>query len=88
MPLASDVDLDEIAVSTQNYTGADLASLCREAVVNAMQNNSEKINSNDFALALKRVKPSITKQIDQWYASIKDEVSNIIPKSTNETFYR
>ncbi|SVA81120.1 uncharacterized protein METZ01_LOCUS133974, partial [marine metagenome] len=87
MPLASDVDLDEIAVSTQNYTGADLASLCREAVVNAMQNNSKKINSNDFALALKKVKPSITKQIDQWYTSIKDEVSNIIPKSTNETFY-
>ena len=88
MPLASDVDLDEIAVSTQNYTGADLASLCREAVVNAMQNNSKKINSNDFALALKKVKPSITKQIDQWYTSIKDEVSNIIPKSTDETFYR
>ena len=87
MPLTSDVDLDEIAVSTQNYTGADLASLCREAVVNAMQNNSKKINSNDFALALKKVKPSITKQIDQWYTSIKDEVSNIIPKSTNETFY-
>tara|TARA_B100000508_G_scaffold13475_1_gene9313 strand:+ start:4523 stop:6667 length:2145 start_codon:yes stop_codon:yes gene_type:complete len=88
MPLTSDVDLDEIAVSTQNYTGADLASLCREAVVNAMQNNSKKINSNDFALALKNVKPSITKQIDQWYTSIKDEVSNIIPKSTDETFYR
>ena len=88
MPLASDVDLDEIAVSTQNYTGADLASLCREAVVNAMQNNSKKINSNDFALALKKIKPSITKQIDQWYTSIKDEVSNIIPKSTDETFYR
>ena len=87
MPLASDVDLDEIAVSTQNYTGADLASLCREAGVNAMQNNSKKINSNDFALALKKIKPSITKQIDQWYTSIKDEVSNIIPKSTNETFY-
>ena len=87
MPLASDVDLDEIAVSTQNYTGADLASLCREAVVNAMQNNSKKINSNDFALALKKIKPSITKQIDQWYTSIKDEVSNIIPKSENETFY-
>ena len=88
MPLTSDVDLDEIAVSTQNYTGADLASLCREAVVNAMQNNSKKINSNDFALALKKVKPSITKQIDQWYTSIKDEVANIIPKSTDETFYR
>jgi len=87
MPLANDVDLDEIAVATQNYTGADLASLCREAVVNAMQNNSKKISSNDFALALKQVKPSITKQIDQWYTSIKDGITNIVPKSTDETFY-
>ena len=43
IPLADDVDLDEIAVSTQNYTGADLTALCREAVVNAMQNNSKKL---------------------------------------------
>ncbi len=87
MPLAKDVDLDEIAVSTQNYTGADLAALCREAVVNAMQNNSKEINSNDFAIALKKVKPSITKQIDQWYTSIKSEISNIIPKFSDKTFY-
>ncbi len=87
IPLADDVDLDEIAVSTQNYTGADLAALCREAVVNAMQNNSKKINSSDFSVALKKIKPSITKQIDQWYTSIKDEVSNIIPRSSDKTFY-
>ena len=39
-----DVNLKEIAVATQNYTGADLAALCREAAVHAMQNNSKKIN--------------------------------------------
>jgi len=37
MPLANDVKLQEIAVTTQNYTGADLAALCREAAVNAIQ---------------------------------------------------
>ena len=88
MPLASDVNLNEIAVSTQNYSGADLSSLCREAAVNAMQKNSPKISSTDFAIALKRVRPSITKEINKWYTDIKAEVSNIIPKSTNETFYR
>ena len=54
MPLASDVNLNEIAVSTQNYSGADLSSLCREAAVNAMQKNSPKISSTDFAIALKK----------------------------------
>ena len=88
MPLASDINLNEIAVSTQNYTGADLASLCREAAVNAMQRDSPKITSNDFAVGLKRVKPSITKEIDKWYSDIEYEVSNIIPKSPGDTFYR
>jgi len=88
MPLASDINLNEIAVSTQNYTGADLASLCREAAVNAMQRDSSKISSNDFAIGLKRVRPSITKEIDKWYSDIKAEVSNVIPKSKDETFYR
>jgi len=87
MPLVSDVDLNEIAVATQNYTGADIESLCREAAVNAMQNNHTKISSNDFAEGLKRVKPSITKDVEQWYSSIKDEVSKIIPKSTDKIFY-
>jgi len=88
MPLASDVDFNEIAVSTQNYTGADLTSLCREAAVNAMQNNSEKISSDDFAVGIKKIKPSITKEIVQWYDGIKDEVSNIVPKSIDKMFYR
>jgi transitional endoplasmic reticulum ATPase len=87
MPLASDIDLNEIAVATQNYTGADLESLCREAAVNAMQNNRIKIGSSDFASGLKRVKPSITKDVEQWYSSIKDEVSKVIPKSTDKIFY-
>ena len=87
MPLASDVDFNEIAVSTQNYTGADLTSLCREAAVNAMQNNSEKISSDDFAVGIKKIKPSITKEIVQWYDGIKDEVSNIVPKSIDKMFY-
>jgi len=63
MPLSSDVKLQEIAVATQNYSGADLASLCREAAVHAMRNNSTKINSNDFAEGLKQTSPSITSDV-------------------------
>jgi transitional endoplasmic reticulum ATPase len=87
MPLANDVKLQEIAVSTQNYTGADLAALCREAAVNAMQNNSNKITSSDFAMGLKKVKPSITKEVDQWYKTVKESISNVVPKTIDKTFY-
>ncbi|KAG2478249.1 MAG: AAA family ATPase [Nitrosopumilales archaeon] len=87
MPLDSDVKLQEIAVSTQNYTGADLASLCREAAVSAMQNNSDKISSSDFAAGLKKVRPSITKDVDQWYNNVKESISNVVPKTLDKTFY-
>ena len=87
MPLTSDVKLQEIAVATHNYSGADLAALCRESAVHAMQNNSEKISSQDFAKSLKKVRPSITKEVDQWYNSVKESISNVVPKSEDKTFY-
>ncbi len=87
MPLANDVKLQEIAVTTQNYTGADLAALCREAAVNAMQNNSNKINSSDFAAGIKKVRPSITQEVDQWYNTVKQSISNVVPKTLDKTFY-
>ena len=87
MPLLEDVNLKEIAVATQNYSGADLAALCREAAVNAMQNNASKISSADFAAGLKQVKPSITNEVVTWYEKIKDGVSNVIPKESDRMFY-
>ncbi|HEX9845713.1 MAG TPA: CDC48 family AAA ATPase [Candidatus Nitrosotenuis sp.] len=87
MPLSGDVNLQEISVSTQNYTGADLVALCREAGVSAMQNNAAKITSANFAAALKKIRPSITKEVDQWYLAIKETISNVVPKTIDKTFY-
>jgi len=87
MPLASDIKLQEIAVATQNYSGADLEALCREAAVHAMQNNSAKISSANFAAGLKNVKPSITKEVEQWYSTITESISNVVPKTIDKTFY-
>jgi transitional endoplasmic reticulum ATPase len=87
MPLAGDVKLDEIAVATQNYTGADLAALCREAAVQAMRNNTAKISSLDFAKGMKQIKPSITKEVEQWYNTVRESISNVVPKSGDKSFY-
>ena len=87
MPLAGDVKLQEIAVATQNYTGADLAALCREAAVQAMRNNAAKISSSDFANGMKQIKPSITKEVDQWYNTVRESISNVVPKSGDKSFY-
>ena len=87
MPLDKDVKLQEIAVATQNYSGADLAALCREAAIQAMRNSSEKITSKDFANSLKQVRPSITKEVDQWYNTVRESISNVVPKSRDKSFY-
>ena len=87
MPLSSSVNLKEIAVATQNYSGADLAALCREAAVKAMQNNLSKISSADFAAGLKQIKPSITNEVETWYEKINDGISNVIPKESDRAFY-
>jgi len=81
------VKLQEIAIATQNYSGADLSALCREAAVHAMQNNADKISSQDFAESLKQVKPSITKEVDLWYNNVKESISNVVPKSEDKSFY-
>ena len=88
MPLADDVNFAEIAISTQNYTGADLASLCREAGILAMKSKSKSISSTDFASALKKVNPSITPDVEKWYANIQKNISNAIPKPLDKPFYR
>jgi transitional endoplasmic reticulum ATPase len=87
MPLSNDIKLQEIAVATQNYTGADLAALCREAAICAMRNKSSKISSRDFAVSLKQIKPSITKEVDQWYNTIRESISNVVPKTGEKAFY-
>ena len=87
MPLAESVNLEEISVSTQNYTGADLSALCRESGVQAMQRSAPKIDSADFVAALKKIRPSITKEVDQWYSAIRETISNVVPKSLDKAFY-
>ena len=87
MPLSSDVNLNEIAVATQNYSGADLAALCREAAVEAMHDGLTKITSQHFASGLKRIKPSISKEVETWYDKIKEGVSNVVPQKMDNAFY-
>ncbi len=87
MPLSGDIDLKEIAVATKGYSGADLVAVCRESAVNAMRNNNPKISSGDFSAALKNVKPSITKGVEDWYSTVKDNISYALPKPMDKAFY-
>ncbi len=87
MPIANDVKLESIAKVTNGYTGADLSMLCREAAINAINRDSKKVTMQDFEFALKRVRPSITDDIDKWYNNISKSITHAIPKSIDKAFY-
>ena len=47
VPLASDVDLKALSNKTENFSGADLASLCHEAVLIAIQDHLPSLKELD-----------------------------------------
>ncbi|MHA1721928.1 MAG: AAA family ATPase, partial [Candidatus Baldrarchaeia archaeon] len=47
MPLAEDVDLDELAERTHGFVGADLAALCREAAMHTLRRILPEINLDE-----------------------------------------
>ncbi|HLC86185.1 MAG TPA: AAA family ATPase [Candidatus Nanoarchaeia archaeon] len=75
MPLTKDVDLEVIAEKTQNFVGADIEALCREAAILALRKdmNAKQVNMKNFNEALKRVKPSITSEDIKRYEEIEDD---------------
>ncbi len=48
MPLASDVDLNELASLTHGYTGADIAALVKEAAIKALRRILPKIDIDNY----------------------------------------
>ena len=85
MPL-KDVKIDELAEKTEGYTGADIEALCREAAIFALRKDikADKINMSCFEKALKKVRPSITKEIEKAYEDIRNHFSSARAKEMKE----
>jgi len=70
MPLATDVDLDELARETRGYSGADIRALCQEAGMRVAQRAARLpateliVNQSDFELALADVVATSMRQVD------------------------
>ncbi|XP_040269961.1 spermatogenesis-associated protein 5-like protein 1 [Bufo bufo] len=62
MPLANNVSLDNLAASTQYYSGADLQNLCKEAALTALHASglhATCVNEEHFQQALASYTPSL-----------------------------
>jgi SpoVK/Ycf46/Vps4 family AAA+-type ATPase len=70
MPLKG-VDLDLLAKETEGYSGADIASVCREAAMIALRKDlkAKAVTVEHFREAMEKVCPSITPEIARAYES-------------------
>ena len=69
MPLAEDVDLEELARITENYSGADLNALVGEALMQALREDIKlkRVERKHFEKALQEVKPNLSEDIVKFY---------------------
>jgi transitional endoplasmic reticulum ATPase len=69
MPLAADVDLDDLAERTSRFTGADLEDLTRRAGLIALRESMDvaEVSAEHFATALHEVRPSVTPEVEREY---------------------
>ncbi|MEG9194395.1 MAG: CDC48 family AAA ATPase [Candidatus Methanoglobus sp.] len=76
MPLAEDVDLEELADMTEGYVGADIEAICREAVMLALREDqsAEKVEMRHFLEALKKVKPSVNESMLSFYERFQERI--------------
>lgn len=71
IPLAKDVDIGVLATDSKGYSGADLAALCREAAMRAIQRRVAEnvaqdemmVTMADFQAAHSRVKASVVRGV-------------------------
>ncbi|MBI3034349.1 AAA family ATPase [Candidatus Woesearchaeota archaeon] len=85
MPL-KDVDIDEQAKKTQGYVGADIEAICREAAILALRKdiNAKIVTDKNFEEALKKVGPSVTKDIEEAYEGIKNQFKQVRARQLRE----
>ena len=75
MSLAKDIKIDELVDVTEGYVGADIESVCREAAILTLRTDikADNVKMSFFKDALKKVRPSVNKEIEKAYADLKGQ---------------
>lgn len=85
MPLAQDVDLDDVAARTDRFTGADLGDVVRRAGLIALRKSlgATQVDMAAFDEALTEARASVTPEMERDYeqiaAKLKQEAAAIQP---------
>ncbi|SES77627.1 transitional endoplasmic reticulum ATPase [Methanococcoides vulcani] len=76
IPLDGEVSISELAAMTEGYVGADIESVCREAVMLALREDfeAELVKNRHFLAAMEKVKPTITEDMTTFYNKIQEKL--------------
>ncbi|MEM4481126.1 MAG: CDC48 family AAA ATPase [Desulfurococcaceae archaeon] len=83
LPLSADVDLYEVAQAAENYSGADLEALVREALMQALRESIsvKYIEKQHFHKALNAVKPSLSDDLIKFYIEWNEKIRRVPPRA-------
>ncbi len=88
MPIADDVDLKKIADRLENYVGADIENICREAGMFAIRDNRDKVTMKDFEKAIEKIPPSMNEESIKYYDAIGKLISKVSTKKEDLQYFR
>ncbi|MEM4588648.1 MAG: CDC48 family AAA ATPase, partial [Thermoplasmata archaeon] len=88
MPLGSDVNLEKLAERMENYVGADIENVCREAGMFAIRENSEIVLMKHFEEALEKIPPSMTEESIKYYNAIGNLISKAPTRREELQYFR
>ena len=75
MPLGK-FDIEEFASRLENYTGADIEAVCREAALIAMRDDKKTVTRKHFETATERVRPTVTEEMLQYYSKMEENLTS------------
>jgi transitional endoplasmic reticulum ATPase len=80
------VDIKKLVEKTEGYTGSDIEALCREAAIHALRKDmaAKEVTMKNFEEAMKEVGPSVTKDVQEKYDSLKDTLKAATTKQMEE----
>jgi len=78
IPMSSSVDLDMVAVRTDGYSGAEVAAICNEAALAALEESvtASEVTETHFETALSNLKPRISAELFSVYDKFQADHSS------------
>ena len=84
MPLGK-MKLEDLASRMENYTGADIEAICREAALIAMREEKKTVSKKHFEKAIDRVRPTVTEEMMDYYSRMESNLTSGLESVTRNS---